>query len=243
MHFRILSYNIHKGIGGIDRRYRPERIVETISHYEPDFVLLQEVDDGVPRSRHHRQVDWLADQLGFEHRVFQANVKLRQGAYGNATLSRHALDEPHDVDLTIPLKKRRGALVVRAHIRRHGHTRSVILANVHLGLAGFERVLQLRRLIEHHVVHRIHRETPAIIGGDFNDVWGSLGPKILEPAGFQPAIGNVKTFPAAYPLRPLDRVFFRGDLVLHSGFGGHTQLARQASDHLPVIADLELVGM
>ena len=51
MRFRIVTYNIHKGIGGIDRRYRPERIAETLAHYEPDIVFMQEVDDGVPRSK------------------------------------------------------------------------------------------------------------------------------------------------------------------------------------------------
>ena len=64
MRFRLLTYNIHKGIGGIDRRYRPERVVEAIAHCQPDIVLLQEVDDGVPRSSHHRQVDLLGDALG-----------------------------------------------------------------------------------------------------------------------------------------------------------------------------------
>ena len=68
MRFRLLTYNIHKGIGGVDRRYRPERIVETIGHYEPDIVFLQEVDDGVPRSRRDRQVDLLAEALELPHR-------------------------------------------------------------------------------------------------------------------------------------------------------------------------------
>ena len=61
MHFRLLSYNIHKGIGGVDRRYDLERIVETINYYRPDVALLQEVDDGVPRSRRHAQAELLAE--------------------------------------------------------------------------------------------------------------------------------------------------------------------------------------
>ena len=64
MHFRLLTYNIHKGIGGVDRRYCPERIVETIEHYAPDIALLQEVDDGVPRSEHHHQVEMMALGMG-----------------------------------------------------------------------------------------------------------------------------------------------------------------------------------
>ena len=46
------------------RRYRPGRIIETLARYDPDVVLLQEVDDGVPRSRRDRQVDLLGDALG-----------------------------------------------------------------------------------------------------------------------------------------------------------------------------------
>ncbi len=88
MRFQLITYNVHKGIGGVDRRYRPDRIVETLAHYEPDIVFMQEVDDGVPRSRGHRQVDWFGDALGLKHRAYQANVRLRRGHYGNAILSR-----------------------------------------------------------------------------------------------------------------------------------------------------------
>ena len=50
---RILSYNIHKGIGGRDRRYRLERIIEVIEEQNPDLICLQEVDRNVRRSHHH----------------------------------------------------------------------------------------------------------------------------------------------------------------------------------------------
>ena len=50
MDLRILSYNIHRAIG-MDRRFRPERILKVLDHYDADIVLLQEVDVGVPRSR------------------------------------------------------------------------------------------------------------------------------------------------------------------------------------------------
>ncbi len=41
MHLRLMTYNIHKGIGGVDRRYRLERIIETLALLELDIVLLQ----------------------------------------------------------------------------------------------------------------------------------------------------------------------------------------------------------
>ncbi|RPH80799.1 MAG: endonuclease, partial [Planctomycetaceae bacterium] len=190
MTFRLLTYNIHKGIGGVDRRYELGRIIDTVGHYEPDFVFLQEVDDGVPRSRLDRQVDAIADALGFEHRAFQANVKLKLGHYGNAILSRFPLRHVWDIDLTIPLKKRRRALVAKAHVRVDGHERVIVLSNLHLGLAGFERALQLRRLLASDPLQHVRRDTPILVGGDLNDVWGTLGRKFFSPHGFHLATGK-----------------------------------------------------
>ena len=45
---RLLSYNIHKGIGGNDRRYRLERVCHVIEHENPDLILLQEVTRDAP---------------------------------------------------------------------------------------------------------------------------------------------------------------------------------------------------
>lgn len=240
MQFRLMTYNIHKGIGGVDRRYRPERIVTTIARYRPDIVLLQEVDDGVPRSRFDRVVDLLGDALDFRHRAFQQNVTLRRGGYGNAILSRFPLSDVSDIDLTIPMKKRRRALVAHCELRWEHHSRSILLFNVHLGLAGFERAMQLRKILSSEALKHTRDSTATIIAGDFNDVWGSLGKAILEPQGFIPALGMTKTFPAILPMRPLDRVYFRGGLKLTHGFASHTRLSKRASDHLPVILDFEV---
>ena len=63
MRVRALTWNIHKAIGGIDRKYRPDRVIEVIGHYAPDIVFLQEVDEGCRRSRQDRQVDLIGDAL------------------------------------------------------------------------------------------------------------------------------------------------------------------------------------
>ncbi len=240
MRFRLITYNIHKGIGGVDRRYRPERIVESVRHYAPDVVLLQEVDDGSPRSHHHRQVDVLGDALDLPYRVFQPNVRLKEGQYGNAILSRHPLTDIQDLDLTIPLKKRRRALIAHCRLRCDQHVRTLLLFNVHLGLAGFERTIQLRRLLASGVLQHTRHDTGVIVAGDYNDVWGTLGRRLLEPAGFKPACFRRRTFPAVLPMRSLDRVYYRGDLNVHHSFASRTEVARQASDHLPLVVDFLL---
>lgn len=241
MRFHLVTYNIHKGIGGVDRRYRPERIIEALQHYRPDIVLLQEVDDGVPRSRHHRQVDLFGDALELPHRAFQSNVRLHTGTYGNAILSRFPLSDVQHIELTVPLKKRRRALAARCHIEgQDGHVHTLVVINAHLGLAGYERSIQIRRILEGDVLGRTHHQTAAIVAGDMNDVWHGQGKRLFVPAGFQAATGPIRTFPAMMPLRALDRIYYRGRVRLHSAHASRTAVARRASDHLPLVAEFEM---
>lgn len=242
MKFRVVTYNIHKGIGGVDRRYRPERIVETLSQYNPDIVLIQEVDDDVPRSRHDCQVELFAESLDMKYHAFQRNVELKRGHYGNAILSRYPLSDVQNIDLTIPLKKRRQALLAHCKLQCEGHQRRLLIGNVHLGLAGFERKIQLRRILDSEIVRHTQRQTPTIIAGDCNDVWATLGKQIMVPAGFATVGKSIRTFPAALPVMGLDRVFYRGDLASDHAFASRSQIARQASDHLPLIVDFELTS-
>jgi endonuclease/exonuclease/phosphatase family metal-dependent hydrolase len=64
----------------------------------------------------------------------------------------------------------------------------------------------------------------------------------MHPAGFQLASGHFRTFPAIAPLRRLDRIFYRGDITPTAAFAGHTEVARRASDHLPLIVDFDLAA-
>ncbi len=234
MQLRLMTYNIHKGIGGLDRRYDLQRIIDVIKHYEPDIVFLQEVDEGVRRSKHDRQIELLAEALELEHYLYQNNVPVKDGHYGNAILSRFPLSEQLDLDLKVSVKKNRRALIVRAKIPIEGG-QPMLLCNAHLGLSGFERSVQIKRILALDALKSI--PDPVIVGGDFNDVWAEHGRKLMFPLGFQCAVCNAKTFPAALPVRSLDAIYYRGNVQLVDSFTGRMKLARQASDHLPVIAD------
>ena len=72
---RLLTYNIHKGIGGRDRLYRLPRIIEVIENENPDLLCLQEVDRGVPRSRLHDQPRLLAEHFFSTGCTFLLNVR------------------------------------------------------------------------------------------------------------------------------------------------------------------------
>jgi endonuclease/exonuclease/phosphatase family metal-dependent hydrolase len=243
MHLRVVSWNIHKGIGGVDRRYRLDRVVELLTSLSPDVALLQEVSEDMPRSHFHDQPSALAEALGMPHLAFGPEHRFKMGGYGNAILSRWPLSDVGRVDLTIGTRKKRGAITARTHVQMPGHTRSLVLVNMHLGLAGSERGKQLERFLASHPFAHLQRRTPIVLAGDLNDVWGSLGPRYLVPAGFGRAGSLLNTFPAALPMRPLDGVFVRGDLRARHTSVPRSKLARQASDHLPLVADLDLTGL
>lgn len=237
MKLRLASYNIHKGIGGVDRRYRLERIVAVLQQVDADVCLLQEVDEGARRSRGERQVDVLGDALGYAHRAYFPNHRLRVGHYGNALLSRIPLRAAGNLSLTLPLHKVRSALHARLVVAGLPH--GLWLFNCHLGLAEAERRQQLRRVLrfvdEHH-----GSDESVVVMGDLNDVWHRLGKVVMEPAGFRTVARPPLTFPAIRPLRPLDRIFVRGRLAIERCHRHAFAPARHASDHLPLVAELRV---
>lgn len=240
MRFSIVTWNIHKGIGGVDRRYRPERVIQVLSQLEPDIALLQEVAEDMPRSRFHDQARLLSDALDMPHVAYGPEHRFAVGGYGNAIVSRWPLFDIHHVDLTIGTRKKRGALQAKARVRLGRHSRTVVLHNLHLGLAGSERGMQLARFLSCEPFAGLHQRTPVVLGGDLNDLWGTLGPAHLIPAGFSRAGPLARTFPAWLPARPLDGLFIRGDLAVHDAGPVRNFLTRRASDHLPLVAHLEL---
>jgi endonuclease/exonuclease/phosphatase family metal-dependent hydrolase len=141
---RVVSYNIHRAIGD-DRRFRPERVVSILSYYDADVVMLQEVDDGAPRSREMDLGKELARALDYPYYAIGHNVTLRKGRYGNATLSRWPILRERNIDLTIGFLRRRGCQHTRIAVKSpSGRTRRLEAFNLHLGLSARERE-RLRR--------------------------------------------------------------------------------------------------
>jgi len=242
MRLRVATWNIHKGIGGVDRRYRLERTIAVLASLEPDILMLQEVAQGMPRCGMDDQLAELSKALDMRHVTFGAEHRFRVGGYGNAILSRFPLTDSARIDLTIGKRKQRGLVQTRAHAKLEQGTRSVVVFNLHLGLSGAERATQLERFLACHPFAHLHQDTPLVVGGDFNDVWASLGKRFLEPAGLKRAGKLLPTFPAALPLRPLDGLWIRGALSVVTAHPVRAGQAKAASDHLPIFAELELSG-
>jgi len=241
MDFRVMSYNIHKCVGGLDRRHDPARVAEAIAACAPDILLLQEAQSRDEEAGCRSQVDILAERLNYRHRAYFPNVPRRRGRYGNAILSRWPILETQHIDLTIPPKKRRSVVHARLRLRSpSGRGRTLHVYNLHLGLSGVERGLQLRRFLASHPFAGLHARAPVVLGGDFNDLWGTLGRRFLAPAGFRGPARAPFTVPAFAPLRALDSLYVRGDVRMLHLRRERRAAARRASDHLPIVAELSL---
>lgn len=238
MILRFLTYNIHKGIG-TDRKFDLDRIIYILEESKADIICLQEVDNDVPRSRHIDTAKYIADHMNF-HYVFSENVRLKSGCYGNATLSRFPIIQTQNLDITWRIKKKRGVLITDIAPYKN---KKISIFNCHLGLAAFERSWQMHKILTSSI-HRNYKNTPVVILGDTNDGRHKLNP-LLEIAGYMDSCETKRirknfTFPAYAPVFRIDKVFYNEKWISQHHKVLHTGLTRIASDHSPLLVELEL---
>lgn len=234
---RLLSYNIHKGIGGRDRQYRIQRVIDVVLRESPDIVCLQEVDRNVQRSKFDDQPRVLAQALGMAYRTYQFNHKVKKGGYGNLVLSRFEISQKHNVNLRMKTRKnRRGQVVI---INTPAGPLRVV--NWHLGLGEKERHWQVNKLLNNKH-YREYAALPTLVAGDSNDWRNTLhkGPFAEHGlAQISSPPSKFRSFPAYMPVGALDKAFCCERINVQRAHVSASKLARQASDHLPLVIDFK----
>jgi endonuclease/exonuclease/phosphatase family metal-dependent hydrolase len=223
----VATWNVHSGVGR-DRRYAPARIADVVLETGADVIALQEVGS---RDASEVLLDTLVRGTGF-HAVDGWTCKRRGCDFGNVLLSRYPIDEAHRLDLTVHGREPRGALDVVVSAP-HGALRVIA---THLGLRPGERRAQVKRLLG-----ALERETPlpTVLTGDVNEwyLWGRPLRWLHKHFKATPAPA---TFPAWRPMLSLDRLWTEPANLL-AGLRVHrSALARAASDHLPLVAQLAM---
>lgn len=236
---RVCSYNIHKGFCRNNRNYLLEQVRHAIRMVDADIVFLQEVVGENQKKEATTkgwisggQLEFLADR-SWDHHHYGKNAVYTHGHHGNAILSRYALESAMNTDLSLVPFSRRGVLYTK--VFKHTH-----LFCVHFGLFAFERKSQMKKLIS--LINSLVTENESIIiAGDFND-WGNRLTEELEvnldlEEVFFHTHGKVKaTYPAFFPLLPMDRIYYRGlKLVESNVLTGEPW--KNLSDHCAVYAE------
>lgn len=242
MKLRLVTYNVHRCVG-VDRRLDVERVAEVIAALRPDVVALQELDVGRARTRGVDQAHKLAELLKMKSR-FHPAMKVEEELYGDAILT--ALPERLIRADSLPQYKRvpglepRGAVWVAIDI---GGGRELQVINTHLGLIPREQQRQAAALIDDWLADE-QFTAPAVLLGDFNATPYSKTYRMLRAAMRDAQLGRPRpptaTFPSNFPFMRIDHVFLAGDIKVCAVESPYDVRARQASDHLPLLVELEL---
>jgi len=245
MTLHVATYNIHKGFSHFNRRMMVHELRDNLRLLDADIVFLQEVQG---RHQHHAshfdnwpdepQYEFLADQVWSDF-AYGRNAIYDHGHHGNAILSRYPIVSAENEDVSAHGFESRGLLHCRIELPNQRGPLHCIC--VHLALNERGRRHQVGALIE-----RLRREVPAgepvIVAGDFNDWRNLAGQRLAVELDLSEAFRDhrgksARSYPSAFPLLRLDRIYTRGFRVHHTEVHRGLPWSR-ISDHAALSAHL-----
>ena len=232
---RVMTYNIHVGVG-MDKKLDLQRIADVINAARPDLVGLQEVDRGVKRSEGKDEIVELAALTRMEY-AFAPNLDYQGGKYGVAILSRLPIkNTEHRMFENKREAERRGMLRVEVEVEG----RILNFVTTHLDYQ-FEdgRLFETEQMLK--FLDGVKGAT--IVVADLNDLPAGSAYKLVRTK-FEDAwmTSGAKTdgfsFPADKPVKRIDHIFYRpGDRIRARK---SWVIETLASDHIPVVSELEI---
>jgi endonuclease/exonuclease/phosphatase family metal-dependent hydrolase len=237
---KILTYNIHSGIG-TDRRYDLQRIGAVLEQERADIAALQELDCRIWRTSYEDQSSQLAEKLAVNP-VFCATRPIEQGSFGMAVLSPFSVVRRKEYDLSYSAD-REPRYCLRVDLEAEPGA-VIHVFNCHLGLAWRERSFQRKQMLSDAILLSEELHHPVILMGDFNDRPISVVHRSLR-RHFRDAYNAAgkhwgPTFKAGpVPVR-LDHIYVSSSIRVLDCWVRTDDLTRVASDHRPVIASVEI---
>jgi len=230
---RLLSYNIRSLRGD------KNALVRVIRALRPDIACFQEMPRFFGRREKIR---------GFARRC-DMDVAATRRAAGLAILTGPAvriLHREYRLLTRVPWLHRRGVALAVVEV---GGAR-LVTASTHLDLHDGPRLAHAGQVLSALGRLRVAYGAPVILAGDINEppggaAWTLLARPLRDAHAIAPA-GSAATFSAAHPRRRIDGVF--ADPKIHViGCGvpaepGRTGDYALATDHRPVLAELDLAG-
>lgn len=224
---RLMTYNI-RGTIGMDNGYSAKRVADVIRTSGAQIVCLQEVHTFREVSGNVDQPAVFGKMLGM-HVAFQRNYRCGIGGLGNVVMTNLDFWQTRSHILTSD-DEQRGVMEVQI-ISPEG---PLTLFCTHLGLTDKERLTQTREL----AALLNAASSPKLICGDFNEEAKDAGIReLIKSAGLVDSSPNGKpTFDAAKPSNRIDMVLCDPSIKVLAT----SVLSSEASDHLPLVVDLEL---
>jgi endonuclease/exonuclease/phosphatase family metal-dependent hydrolase len=234
---RVMTYNIHHANPPSEAvKIDMEAIARVINQQKPDLVALQEVDVHTERSgKKLDQARELARLTGMKS-FFMKALDYQGGEYGVAVLSKYPI-----VDSAGYLLPRDPAIggedraVASVTVELPGK-KKIIFASTHLDLKDANRLSQSKALTGHFENSSI----PMILGGDFNALVGSPAINWFDQHFTRTCSNDCSpTIPVKNPNRTIDFIMYKPQASFKV-LSTRVINEQYASDHLPVVAELEV---
>ncbi len=230
---RVASYNIRHG-AGMDNRFDLNRTAALLSNLQADFIGLQEVDCECQRSGGVDQAAFLGERLGMES-AFGTFMDFQGGRYGMAILSRHPIEQVHEIRLPDGHEPR---VALACEIRLPSQ-QLVTAVNVHFDWVADDsfRYAQAEALYD----FLGELETPYVLLGDFNDVCDSRTLKLLsqKSLALKKPESDRFTFSSQDPQKEIDFII-AAPANRWKQKSCQVLDAPKTSDHRPIVAVVEL---
>ncbi len=226
---RVATYNIRKCVG-LDWRRNPDRIMHVLSEIEADVVMLQEADRRFGSRAGTLSPDILRHQTGLTL-IKSGNGVPGHGHFGNVLLVGEKAEVLSLQQLSLPCLEPRAAIM--AEVSKHG--RKIRIVGTHFGLRARERQRQSAALLD--AFNSCGENMPEVIVGDFNE-WSDKDINLSSLHERFEIADTTASFHTAAPVAALDRILVGSGLEIIAAGVHRSTVARKASDHFPVWADL-----
>ncbi len=234
---KILTYNINKSRPWHFLTDSFEETRKLIIESSADIVFLQEIQGEHKKKKFTSpRYERMADSIWSDF-AYAKNAITQKGNHGNAILSKFPIAKWEQENLSTNRFEQRGLLYCEVDCFN-----GLSLYCVHLDLLLRGRLIQIKKIIER--INREPSDRPVILAGDFNDWDGTIGRLIERNTDLVEVHRSTKghfgkTFPAYYPLLPLDRIYTKNLSVKTSEV---LRLTRPTSDHLPLVSEVVFNG-
>ena len=234
----VMQWNLRIGID-MTFRYNLKTQADVILKYNPDVVVLNEVDKNCARTGFVDMTQTLATLTGMCFSQFAGcRILPPDGLYGNAILSRYRMELVGSWLIPALIEETRGMTLVKIHAPNpflvaltHLNHRTTPEANA----TRLQAVQKIAELIEKNNPGKL----PVVLTGDFNCYPGSDPVKKLEEMGWT-LEKPLPSYPSGHPRSEIDHFYRqtkdrRVEVIERIAID-----EKYASDHIPLVNKLKI---
>lgn len=243
MEIRIAVLNMRHGEvkdGIID----VELQAKTLKKYEPNIIMLQEMDLFTERVNQIDELNIFRQITNLKYSSYGSNITFRNGWYGNAILSEFPIISSENYISSNCSKETKGVL----HSKIEIGNKQIDIYNTHFPVIPEERIKFAQEIT--YLMKRIENTDNVVLAGDFNlgiiPLSGEHNYKIQEQEQYQEMeelkkyfneiVFNELTYEVGNPIGAIDKVMYKGNLKLIS----IEKLNDKISDHYPILVKFEI---